>query len=54
MCYLRSIDDKDDVLMEVTEILLQKQTLAEILEEAYKLQIAQPTYRQILAVLQIM
>ncbi|KAG0197382.1 hypothetical protein BGX33_000699 [Mortierella sp. NVP41] len=53
LCHLQSIDNKDDAFMEITNSLLQKQTLDEIFDETYQLQIAQPTYRRMLDVLQI-
>ncbi|KAF9288479.1 hypothetical protein BGZ74_000910 [Mortierella antarctica] len=53
LCYMQSIDDKDQVLMEIMDGLLQKQTLDEILDETYHLQVSQPTYRQLLDVLRI-
>ncbi|KAF9091665.1 hypothetical protein BGX29_010833 [Mortierella sp. GBA35] len=48
LCHLQSIDNKDDAFMEITNSLLQKQTLDEIFDETYQLQIAQPTYRRML------
>lgn len=40
LCYMQLTDDKEDAFVVITEALLQKQTLTEILEETYKLQIA--------------
>ena len=48
------MNEKDDVLENIVDGLLQKQTMAEILEETYRLQAAQPSYRRIIDVLQIM
>ncbi|KAF9934267.1 hypothetical protein FBU30_002685 [Linnemannia zychae] len=45
------MDDKDAILVEITEKLLLKRTLAEILEETYKLQIGYPTFRKTLTAL---
>ncbi|KAG0242429.1 hypothetical protein BGW41_004158 [Actinomortierella wolfii] len=53
LCYLPLIDEKDDALVQITNSLSQKQTLAEILEETYKLQSAHPTCRRMLDVLRI-
>ncbi|KAG0230731.1 hypothetical protein BGW42_000785 [Actinomortierella wolfii] len=53
LCYLPLIDEKDDALVQITNSLLQKQTLAEILEETYKLQSTHPTCRRMLDVLRI-
>ncbi|KAF9400156.1 hypothetical protein BGZ94_005537, partial [Podila epigama] len=38
LCYMQSIDKKDDILVKIMDGLLQKQTLYEILEETYHLQ----------------
>ncbi|KAF9536472.1 hypothetical protein EC957_010877, partial [Mortierella hygrophila] len=53
-CHMQSMDEKDDVLVDIAGILLEKKTLEEILDETYHLQVAQPTYRRMLDVLQIM
>lgn len=51
---MQSIDDKDQVLAGIVDSLLQKQTLDEMLDETYHLQVSQPTYCQLLNVLRIM
>ncbi|KAG0273982.1 hypothetical protein BGZ96_004574 [Linnemannia gamsii] len=53
-CHLQSMDNKDDVLVDIAGVLQGKKTLEEILDETYHLQVAQPTYRRMFDVLQIM
>ncbi|KAF8931609.1 hypothetical protein BGZ47_011754 [Haplosporangium gracile] len=52
-CRMQSMDEKDDVLVDIAGVLLEKKTLEEILDETYHLQVAQPTYRRMLDVLRI-
>ncbi|KAH7053602.1 hypothetical protein BKA57DRAFT_256923 [Linnemannia elongata] len=52
-CHMQSMDNKDDVLVDIAGVLLGKKTLEETLDETYHLQVAQPTYRRMLDVLQI-
>ncbi|KAF9918739.1 hypothetical protein FBU30_011287 [Linnemannia zychae] len=52
-CYMRSMDEKDDTLMEIAAILLEKKSLEEVLDETYRLQVTQPTHRRMLDVVRI-
>ncbi|GJJ67730.1 hypothetical protein EMPS_00076 [Entomortierella parvispora] len=55
MCHIQSLDEKNTVLGEITDSMLDKtSSLEEMLDETYHLQIAYPTYRRVIDVIQIL